>query len=88
MKKPVQLTAEEITALKKKHGKVFKIEIEDAVGFVKKPDRKIMSHALTVSGGGKDGMKFNEIILKDIWLGGDERILNDDDYFFGDCETL
>ncbi len=50
-----------------------------AVAYLKNPTRKIISMATAV--GGKDPIKFGELILQNCWLGGDERIKTDDDLF-------
>ena len=76
-----QLSAEEITALKEKHGDIFALKVDDKIGYLKKVDRKILSYASTA--GTKDPMKFNEIILANCWIGGDEELKTNDDYFLG-----
>ena len=50
-----------------------------AVAYLKNPTRKIISMATAV--GGKDPIKFGELILQNCWLGGDERIKTDDELF-------
>lgn len=70
---------EEIEKLKAKHGELFLIKIEDKQCILKKPSRKTLSYASSV--GAKDPMKFNEIMLKDCFLIGDEEIKTDDAYF-------
>jgi hypothetical protein len=77
---PTEPTQEQIDAWKKKHGQVFKIEVEDKVCFLKKPDRKTISAASAI--GQKNPIKFAETILQNCWLAGDEEIKEDDDYFF------
>ena len=76
-----KLTAEQIENLKKKHGEVFEIEVEDKVCYLKKPNRKALSLAATA--GQRDPMKYNEIILANSWVAGDEEIKTDDAYFLG-----
>lgn len=49
------------------------------VAYLKNPTRKIISMATAV--GGKDPIKFGELILQNCWLGGDERIKTDDELF-------
>ncbi len=48
--------------------------------YLKSPSRKVLSSATVIAG--KDPIKFGELILKNCWLGGDERIKTDDDLFF------
>ena len=72
-----KLTKEQVETLKKKHGEVFEIEVEDKVCYLKKPTRKVLSLAAT------DPMKYNEVILANCWVDGDEEIKTDDAYFLG-----
>lgn len=51
----------------------------NVVAYLKSPTRKIISMATAI--GGKDPIKFGELILKNCWLGGDERIKTDDELF-------
>ncbi|MCK8143209.1 hypothetical protein MW871_15065 [Flavobacterium sp. I-SCBP12n] len=81
-----QASLEEIDAWKAKHGEIFAIVVEDKIGYLRKVDRKTLSFASTV--GTKDPMKFNEIILTNCWLGGDEELKNNDDYFLAVSGTL
>ena len=55
------------------------ITTESVVAYLRNPSRKIISMATSV--GGKDPIKFGELILQNCWLGGDERIKTDDDLF-------
>jgi hypothetical protein len=52
---------------------------EKAECWLRTPDRKVIGMATSVAG--KDTVKFGELIMKNCWLGGDERIMNDDDLF-------
>lgn len=81
-----KVTDEQIAEWKKKHGDVFKIEVDGKVAFVKSPDRKTLSYAGSV--GTKDPIKFNEIVLNNCWLGGDEEIKTDDSLFLGVGQVL
>ncbi len=83
-----KVTPSQIKKWKEDYGDVFMISVEDVAGYVRKPDRKVLDHALTASDGGKRAMKFNETILRDIWLGGDKKLLDDDEYFFAVSEQL
>lgn len=53
-------------------------ELPKMKGYLKKPDRKINNFALAMLGRNMIGA--GKAILKDCWLGGDERILNDETY--------
>lgn len=74
-----KITAEQIEAWKKQHGEVFCIKESDKLAYLKKPSRKALSYASAIAA--KDPMGFNEILLKDCWLGGDEAFKNDDALF-------
>jgi len=82
----VEITEIQIAEWKKKHGDVYKIEVEGHVCYVKSPDRKTLSYAGSI--GVKDPIKFNEIILNNCWLGGDEDIKTDDKLFLGAGQVL
>jgi hypothetical protein len=74
-----EITPEQIEAWKQQHGEVFKLVCEDKACIVKLADRKTLSFASAA--GTKDPLKFNEMILKGCWLGGDIEILEVDAYF-------
>lgn len=74
-----EVTKEQIQEWKQKHGKVFKISCDGKDCYLKTPSRKTLGYA---SAAGKDDpLKFNEVILRDCWLGGDEEIRKDDVLF-------
>lgn len=77
--KSIEITQEQIQEWKAKHGDIFKLKIEDKVCYLKVPDRKTLSYASSVAT--KDPLKFNEIILNNAWLGGDEEIKTQDSLF-------
>lgn len=74
-----KVTKEQIDAWKKKHGDVFKLNAGDKICYLKKPSRRALGYA--ASAGATDPLKYNEIILKDSWLAGDEEIQTDDGLF-------
>lgn len=74
-----KITKEQIAEWKKKYGSVFQLSVEDKTAYLRKPDRKTLSYASTA--GQSDPLKFNEVLLKGCWLGGDEEIRTDDDLF-------
>lgn len=78
-------TAEQIAEWKAKYGEFFHIEIEDKICYLKKPDRKTLSFASQV---GSDPMKFNEVILKNCWIAGDDEIMTDDSLFLAASSKL
>ena len=77
---------EQIEQWKKQYGDVFKLTIEDKTAYLKKPGRKVLSYASSI--GTKDPMKFNEIILNECFIGGDEEIKTDDAYFLAASAKL
>lgn len=74
-----KITKEQIEQWKKQHGDVFEISVDGKVGFIKKPDRKTLSYAMTEAQ--TNPLGFAEIILENGWLGGDEAIKTDDSLF-------
>jgi len=74
-------TPEQINEWKAKHGDIFKITIEGKSCFLKRPSRKVLGYASQV--GAKDPIAFNEMILKDCWLKGDNELMTNDALFLG-----
>jgi hypothetical protein len=79
-------TEEQITKWKYQHGDVHEVVIDDCICYLKKPDRKTLSLATTL--GQHDPMKFNEVILENCWIDGDDKIKTDNEYFFAAVEKL
>ena len=80
--KTENLTIEQrIEEWKKKYNKIFAYKVDEKTVYLKQPDRKILS-AATIGAKG-DPMKYNEIVLKNCWLGDDIELLEDDSIFFG-----
>jgi hypothetical protein len=77
----------QIDTWKKKHGDIFKIEFEDGKEvFLRKPDRKVLSLAMTKAQ--TNPLGFAEVILNNCFLGGDADVKTDDDYFLGASAQL
>ncbi len=74
-----QATPDQIKIWKDKYSEIFAIKCEDKVAYLKKPDRKVLGYASAE--GQKDPLKFNEILLKNCWIGGSEELRDDDAYF-------
>ena len=74
-----EITQEQIDAWKKQHGDIYAIKVDGKTAYLKKADRKTLSFASVA--GQKDPMKFNEIILENCFIGGDEEIKKDDSLF-------
>ena len=77
--KPIgEATAEQIKEWKETHKNVFAIKVDDADGrkhvcYLRAPKRKDLSAASVA--GKADPLKFNEVILRQCWLGGDSLFL-------------
>ena len=84
MKTVGKLSDNQIKELKEKHGDIFAIKVKDSEGaehyaYLRKPKRRDLSAASVA--GTKDPLKFNEVIMRQCWAGGDDAIRNDD-YLF------
>lgn len=75
------ITPEQIESWKKKWGDVFCVTVGDKMAYLKRPSRQALSAAAVV--GKNDPMKYNEILLNNCWLAGDEEIKTDDALFLG-----
>lgn len=75
-------TTEQIESWKEKYKTVHKLTIEDKTAYLRKPDRRTLSLAMTKISKG-DIMGGSEAILENCWLGGDTEIKTDDDLFMG-----
>lgn len=65
---------------KKKYKTVHKLTIDDKVAYLRNPDRKTLSLAMSRIAK-NDIMGGSEAILENCWLGGDAEIKTDDDLF-------
>lgn len=81
-----EINEQEIKSLKAKYGDIFMLKIEDKSCILKKPSRKVLSYATSVAA--KDPMKFNEIMLNDCFVAGDEEIKTDDSYFLAAASKI
>lgn len=82
-----QATEDQIAEWKKKHGNIFRIAVEDQHScYLCTPNRNQLSYAATA--GKTDPLKFNETILRECWLGGDEEIKTDDSLFLAASSQL
>jgi hypothetical protein len=87
MKKEVkEIPQEQIDSWKKEHGSVFLIEVGGKKAYLRGADRKTISYATAI--GAKDPMAFNEALLQNLWLEGDEEIKTDDALFMGASSQL
>lgn len=81
-----QLSDAEVEALKAKYKDVFELKIENSYAYLRKPNRKELGAASTM--GATDPLAFNESLLADCWLAGDENIKTDDELFLAACQVL
>ena len=72
-----QATPEKIAQWKNLHSEVFKVKVDDSVGYLKKPDRTTLKAITAVAN--TDPIRSSEILLENCWLGGDESIKTDDE---------
>lgn len=86
MKQEEKTIETKIAEWKKKHGDVFLYTADSKACYLKKPDRKTLSAAAAI--GQNDPLKYNEILLNNCWLGGDEEIRTDDGLFLGISQKL
>jgi hypothetical protein len=75
----MSVTKEQIKEWKTKFGDVFKITVDGKVAYFRKPSRKTLGYAAVA--GKENPLKFNEVIMRDCFLGGDEEIKTDDTLF-------
>ncbi len=77
------ISQEQIATWKKQHGIVYKLEVtvsekDKAVGYLRKPNRNHKATALSMYAKDKI-LECGEFIRNNCWLGGDERLLNEND---------
>jgi hypothetical protein len=70
---------EQIEQWKKEHGELFHYQVGEKFAILKKPSRKTISYASVAAQ--TDPMKYNDIILQDCWVAGDEEIKTDTGLF-------
>jgi hypothetical protein len=70
---------EQIAEWKKKHGDLFEITVGGKTCILHRPTRKDLSYANVL----KDPIKMSEVMLKNLWVAGDEEIQTQDDLFLG-----
>ena len=80
------ITKEQIQEWKKQYKDIFVISVEDKKVYLSTHDRKTLSYASTLAT--KDPLKFNEVILDNCWLGGDEEIKTNDELFLAVSSKL
>lgn len=80
--------AAKVEELKAKHNlkEVFVLKVGGKTGYLRKPNRKDIAMARSLAEG--DEVNYYELLLDAVWLGGDEEIRKDDDYFFNSFASL
>jgi hypothetical protein len=81
-----QATDEQIAMWKNLYKKVYEVEVDGSVCYLRKPDRKTISAATSL--GASDPVRYAEVMLENCWLGGDDDIKTDNDKFFGVTSQL
>ncbi len=69
---------------KKKYGEnatIHSYTVDDKIAYLRSVDRDTYSAAAAKVS--SSPAKFNDVVLQNIWLGGDESIKTDDRYYFG-----
>lgn len=82
-----EMTIEQkIAKWKEQYGDVFQVSVDGRTAYLKKPTRKALGAAAVI--GKADPMKYNEILLANCWIEGDEEIKKDDALFLGVSSQL
>jgi hypothetical protein len=68
---------EDINKWKVTHGDLFEISVEGKSCVLHKPTRQDLSYASVI----KDPIKMSEVMLKQLWVAGDEEIKTNDELF-------
>ena len=72
-------TPAKIAEWKSVHGDVYRIVVAGKECYLKTPSRKTLGYASVAAK--ENPLKFNEVVLRDCWLAGDEEIKTDDTLF-------
>lgn len=80
MKENIEIE-QKIEGWKRKYTAVFCYEVDGKRCYLRTPDRKALSAAAAI--GKNDPLKYNEILLNNCWLEGDDAIRTEDKYFLG-----
>jgi hypothetical protein len=82
----MDVTKEQIQEWKQQYKDIFVLNVEGKKAYLRTPDRHTLSYASTLAT--KDPLKFNEVVLTNCWLGGDEEIKTDDALFLAASSKL
>ncbi|MCT2563949.1 hypothetical protein [Chryseobacterium herbae] len=78
--KTMSVTQEQINEWKEKHGGVYALPVEDKTGYLREPNMNDYKRAFSAMQKNGD-IAFGEELLSALWLGGDEAIKTQDEYF-------
>ncbi|MCC9071217.1 hypothetical protein LNQ49_06370 [Flavobacterium sp. F-65] len=82
-----QIKQEQINEWKEKYGQIYELPVEDKVAYLREPKMTTFKHAFSAMQ--KDGeITFGEVMLNELFIGGDEEIKTNDDYFFAARKEL
>lgn len=74
------ITKKQIADWKKEHGGVYHLPVEDKEAYLREPNMMDFKRGFTAMQ--EDGdIAFGEVMLKSLWLDGDQEILKSDEYF-------
>lgn len=73
----MKYSTEDINKWKAAHGDLFEISVEGKSCVLHKPTRQDLSYASVI----KDPIKMSEVMLKQLWVAGDEEIKTNDELF-------
>lgn len=73
----MKYSTEDINNWKATHGDLFEISVEGKSCVLHKPTRQDLSYASVI----KDPIKMSEVMLKQLWVAGDEEIKTNDELF-------
>ncbi|QUI93631.1 hypothetical protein [Prevotella denticola] len=73
----MKYSTEDINKWKATHGDLFEISVENKSCVLHKPTRQDLSYASVI----KDPIKMSEVMLKQLWVAGDEEIKTNDELF-------
>lgn len=73
----MKYSTEDINKWKATHGDLFGISVEGKSCVLHKPTRQDLSYASVI----KDPIKMSEVMLKQLWVAGDEEIKTNDELF-------
>jgi hypothetical protein len=82
----VKPSGEKIAEWKRLYGSVYRIAVDGRECYLKPPSRKTLGYASVAAR--SNPLKFNEVLLNDCWLAGNEEIRQDDALFLSVGQKL